>query len=246
MDTVTEARAIFQSLDKNGDGTLDLIELYDGLSDFGLTDAQIQTIFFDLDVNSDGQVSKEEFLTGYATCYPHKQGNTNHGRQTGADRDVEPPPADAAVPLAEKQAEAASVEEDAPSVEKEVDTDQQLAANEISTPVVEWAADLPEGAFAEFESRAFIIPKGEHRATKLSQLRSLATLVKQVLEIRDLTDDNEYSATHGEVITWPMVNMYVCRSCVRCACVFALCSLCLRSRLFQVSHMRHHCETGDI
>ena len=59
MDTVNEALAIFQSLDKNGDGTLDLVELNDGLSDFGLTDAYIQTIFFDLDTNSDGQVSKE-------------------------------------------------------------------------------------------------------------------------------------------------------------------------------------------
>ena len=111
-----------------------------------------------------------------------------------------------------------------------MDTDQQLAANETLPPVVEWAADLPEGAFVEFESRAFVIPKGEHRATKLSQLRSLATLVKQVLEIRDLTDDNKYSATHGEVITWPMMNMYVHRSCPRCACDFALCSLFLRFR----------------
>jgi hypothetical protein len=175
-------------------------------------------------------VSKQEFSRGYATFYPHKQGNTNHGGQTGADRDVEPSPADAVVSVAEKQADAAPVKEEAPSVEKEVDTDQQLAANETLPPVVEWAADLPEGAFAEFESRAFIIPKGEHRATKLSQLRSLATLVKQVLEIRDLTDDNEYSATHGELITWPMVNMYIHRSCLCCACDFALCSLFLRSR----------------
>ena len=129
MDTTSEARAIFQSLDKNGDGTLDSIERYDGLSDFGLTDDQIQTIFFGLDVNSDGQVSEEEFLTGYATCYPHKQGNTNHGGQTGADRDVEPPPTDAAILVAEKQADAAPVKEEAPSVEKEVDTYQQLAAS---------------------------------------------------------------------------------------------------------------------
>jgi hypothetical protein len=238
MDTVTEARAIFQSLDKNGDGTLDLIELYDGLSDFGLTDAQIQTIFFDLDANSDGQVSEEEFLTGYATLYPHKQGNTNHSGQTGADRDVEPSPADAVVSVAEKQADAAPVKEEAPSVEKEVDTDQQLAANETLPPLVEWAADLPEGAFAEFESRAFIIPKGEHRATKLSQLRSLATLVKQVLEIRDLTDDNKHSDTHGKMITWPMVNMYACRSCVCAVLIILLCVRCAYDLgLFQVPHM---------
>ena len=227
MDTVTEARAIFKFLDKKGDGTLDLVELHDGLSDFGLTDDQIQTIFFDLDVNSYGRVSKEEFLRGYATFYPHKQGNTNHGGQTGVDQESEPPPSDAAVPLAQQEADAVPVEEEAPSAEKGMDSDQQLAANEMLAPVVEWAADLPEGAFAEFESRAFVIPKGEHRATKLSQLHSLATLVKQVLEIRDLTDDNKYSATHGELITWPMVNMYVRHYCARCAYDFAVCSLCL-------------------
>ena len=109
MDTVSEARAIFQFLDKNGDGTLDLVELNDGLSDFGLSDDHIDTIFFDLDVNSDGQVSEEEFSRGDSTFYPHEQGNTNYGRQTGADRDVEPSPADAVISLAEKQANAAPV-----------------------------------------------------------------------------------------------------------------------------------------
>ena len=110
---------------------LDLVELYDGLSDFGLTDDQIQTIFFDLDVNSYGRlgrVSKEEFLRGYATFYPHKQGNTNDSGQTGADQESEPPPADAAVPLAQEEADAVPVEEEAPPVEKGMETDQQLAA----------------------------------------------------------------------------------------------------------------------
>ena len=44
------------------------------------------------------------------------------------------------------------------------------AANKI---LVEWAVDLPEGAFAEFESRAFIILiilNGEHHITKLSHI----------------------------------------------------------------------------
>ena len=150
MDTASEARAIFQFIDKNGDGTLDLVELYDGLSDFGLTDAYIQTIFFDLDTNSDGQVSKEEFLRGYAAFYPHKQGNTSYG----ADRDGEPPPADAAVLSAEQQGDApqavkelveqlAEQHTDAAPAEKGLaepsaeergrgDTDQQLTADEIA------------------------------------------------------------------------------------------------------------------
>jgi len=67
MDAISEARAQFRFIDKNGDGSLDLAELNEGLSDFGLTDAQIEAIFFELDVNSDGKVSQEEFLAGYAS-----------------------------------------------------------------------------------------------------------------------------------------------------------------------------------
>ena len=74
-------------------------------------------------------------------------------------------------------------------------------------PVVEWAADLPEGAFSNFESRGTIIEQGELRAITLPQLHSLAKLLKQVLAIRDWTDDNKYSATHGQKITWQMINM---------------------------------------
>ena len=74
-------------------------------------------------------------------------------------------------------------------------------------PEVDWAADLPEGAFSEYDSRGAVIPNGEDRAITLKQLRSFATLIKQVLGIRSFVDDNKYSATHGEPITWPMINM---------------------------------------
>ena len=76
-----------------------------------------------------------------------------------------------------------------------------------SIPAAEWAADLPAGAFAQYESRGAVIPEGEFRAVTLPQLHSLETLIHQVLEIRVLTDDNTYSATHGQTITWPMANM---------------------------------------
>ena len=75
-------------------------------------------------------------------------------------------------------------------------------------PVVEWAADLPQGAFSNYENRGAIIEAGEHRAITLPQLLSLATLLKLVLEIREWTDDNKYSATHGKRISWEMINMY--------------------------------------
>ena len=74
-------------------------------------------------------------------------------------------------------------------------------------PEVDWAADLPEGAFSEYDSRGAVIPNGEDRAIKLKQLRSLATLIKQVLGIRTMVDDNKYSTTNGKPITWPMINM---------------------------------------
>ena len=47
--------------------------------------------------------------------------------------------------------------------------------------VVEWAADLPQGAFSNYENRGAIIEAGEHRAITLPQLLSLATLLKQVI-----------------------------------------------------------------
>ena len=72
---------------------------------------------------------------------------------------------------------------------------------------VDWAGELPEGAFSEYESRGAVIPQGEYRATTLKQLRSLATLIKEVLEIRTFVDDNKFSASHGESITWPIMNM---------------------------------------
>ena len=74
-------------------------------------------------------------------------------------------------------------------------------------PAPEWAADLRAGAFAQYESRGAVIPEGEFRAITLPQLRSLARLIRQLLEIRVLIDDNKYSATHGQTITWKMANM---------------------------------------
>ena len=52
-------------------------------------------------------------------------------------------------------------------------------------PVVEWAADLPQGAFSNYENRGAIIEAGGHRAITLPQLLLLATLLKLVLEIKE-------------------------------------------------------------
>ena len=74
-------------------------------------------------------------------------------------------------------------------------------------PRADWAGELHEGAFSEYESRGAVIHEGEYRAVTLKQLRSFATLIKKVLGIRTIVDDNEYSTSHGESITWPMINM---------------------------------------
>ena len=90
-------------------------------------------------------------------------------------------------------------------------------------PVVEWANDLPEGAFADYESRGAVIAEGEYRAITLPQLHSLATLINQVLDIRDLIDNNKHSSTHGQKITWLMANM--CVSILLCCRHFFLISV---------------------
>jgi hypothetical protein len=69
VETSGDARAQFQFLDKNVDGFLDLVELHNGLSDYGFTDAAIEAIFIDLDVNKDGLVSEEEFIATYAKSF---------------------------------------------------------------------------------------------------------------------------------------------------------------------------------
>jgi Ca2+-binding EF-hand superfamily protein len=70
MDNISVARTQFRSIDMNGNGSLDLGELSNGLSDFGLTDAEIEAIFVELEVNNDGRVSEEEYVAGYTTSRP--------------------------------------------------------------------------------------------------------------------------------------------------------------------------------
>ena len=60
-----EARAVFASLDTDGNGALSALELSNRLSDFGLGDEEISALFLQLDRNGDGQVDLEEWLGGY-------------------------------------------------------------------------------------------------------------------------------------------------------------------------------------
>jgi len=64
-----EAQVRFQSIDTNGDGILDALELSAGLCDSGLTDDDIEALFLQLDSNSDNQVSEAEFINGYLEIF---------------------------------------------------------------------------------------------------------------------------------------------------------------------------------
>ena len=68
-------------------------------------------------------------------------------------------------------------------------------------PEVDWAGELPEGAFSEYESRGAVIPEGEYRATTLKQLRSLATLIKQVIGWKDSAYNPQLGAALDAIVS---------------------------------------------
>jgi len=57
-------RALFNFLDTNGDGFLDMEELRVGLDDIGHPADDVEALLFTLDTNQDGKVSWEEFERG--------------------------------------------------------------------------------------------------------------------------------------------------------------------------------------
>ena len=61
----SEAKAVFESMDANGDGELDAQELQCRLSDFGVEDQHIELLFYKLDTNHDGVIDLGEFVEGY-------------------------------------------------------------------------------------------------------------------------------------------------------------------------------------
>jgi hypothetical protein len=61
-----ESTAVFDALDAAKSGVLTPNELTARLSDFGIDDQLIEVLFYRLDTNGDGVVSKDEFEAGYA------------------------------------------------------------------------------------------------------------------------------------------------------------------------------------
>ena len=60
-----EARGIFRTLDTNSDGELSSSELCARLSDFGLGDEEIQSVFYQMDTDGSGAIDEDEWVAGY-------------------------------------------------------------------------------------------------------------------------------------------------------------------------------------
>jgi Ca2+-binding EF-hand superfamily protein len=60
-----EAKAIYHSFDANGDGILDADELRARMADFGWSDRQVEKTIAEVDVDHDGRVTLEEFVSTY-------------------------------------------------------------------------------------------------------------------------------------------------------------------------------------
>ena len=66
MAAVSEAQAIFKQIDTNGDGALDMTELSTKLSDFGMSEEKIMSLFVAMDKDGNGVVDATEWEQGYA------------------------------------------------------------------------------------------------------------------------------------------------------------------------------------
>ena len=66
MAAASEAQAIFKQIDTNGDGALDMTELSTKLSDFGMSEEKIMSLFVAMDKDGNGVVDATEWEQGYA------------------------------------------------------------------------------------------------------------------------------------------------------------------------------------
>ena len=68
QDTDGIAMAIFDAIDEDSSGTIDLNELRGGLSDSGMTDRDIEELMLKLDEDKNGSKDREEWMRGY-NCF---------------------------------------------------------------------------------------------------------------------------------------------------------------------------------
>jgi len=70
MASYDEAAVVFKQFDYDASGYVDEVEMFSALSDFGLSGDEIDTIFYQLDVDGDSRVSKDEFCKGWYEAFP--------------------------------------------------------------------------------------------------------------------------------------------------------------------------------
>ena len=70
------AMAIFDALDEDSSGTIDLDELRGGMSDSGMTDRDIEELMLKLDEDKNGSVDREEWMRGYSCFVDEVHGYT--------------------------------------------------------------------------------------------------------------------------------------------------------------------------
>ena len=129
-----EAAAMFSQMDTDGNSMLDSSEFQSKCSDFGMDDIAIEQLFLDLDTNSDGKISRQEFTRGWSNL-KQQMGGTTTPRLHG----LEDIPEDAAV-----------VSEPEPELEPEPEPEQQPKAkpkpDQIFRPLWAGLARVDSGA----------------------------------------------------------------------------------------------------
>ena len=73
--------SVFEQIDRDGDGSLSAGEFYDALESFGYA-AAAETLLKEMDLNSDGIISFDEFVAGYSKF----MGRSSSSQRQGEDR----------------------------------------------------------------------------------------------------------------------------------------------------------------
>lgn len=68
-ESILDSQLLFNLADTNGDGLLSTEELSNHLSDLGVPAEELDRLLLSLDTNGDGQVTRQEFLSGYNSYY---------------------------------------------------------------------------------------------------------------------------------------------------------------------------------
>ena len=84
VDPTMEAMTMFDAIDINGDGVIELDELRGEMSAFGMTNKKINELMRNLDIDGNGSIDREEWVYGYS-CFVDKSGRSKFCDLRGPD-----------------------------------------------------------------------------------------------------------------------------------------------------------------